>query len=220
MEKSLQTQIMKSSRLFDGFLDDEIEIMRQTMKPELRSFNEEEIVISEKQTMNQIGILYTGKLLGMKFYYEGNAHLLCTFSKGETIGLETIASTMKTSPLTFIAAEKSQVLFLSLAEILQKNLKVEKEEKLSYNMLHILSDENIKMLYKTEILSKRALRERIMTYLRIIQERRGQDSFYIDMNREQFSQYLCVNRSALSYELNQMKREGIISFKKNFFTIH
>ena len=39
------------------------------------------------------------------------------------------------------------------------------------------------------------------------------------MNREQLAQYLCVNRSALSNELNIMKREGIIDFNKREITL-
>ena len=39
------------------------------------------------------------------------------------------------------------------------------------------------------------------------------------MGREQLAQFLCVNRSALSNELNKMKREGIIDFRKNEFRI-
>ena len=41
----------------------------------------------------------------------------------------------------------------------------------------------------------------------------------VKMNREQFAQYLCVSRSALSNELNIMKREGIIDFDKRQFTL-
>ena len=40
------------------------------------------------------------------------------------------------------------------------------------------------------------------------------------MSREEMALYLCVNRSALSSELSQMAKEGIISYKKNTFTIH
>ena len=39
------------------------------------------------------------------------------------------------------------------------------------------------------------------------------------MSREQMAQYLCVNRSALSNELNKMKREKIIDFEKDKFRI-
>ena len=39
------------------------------------------------------------------------------------------------------------------------------------------------------------------------------------MSREQLARYLCVNRTALSYELNQMKRDGLIDFRGKTFRI-
>lgn len=78
------------------------------------------------------------------------------------------------------------------------------------NITKILSDENIKITYKVDVLSKHTIRERILTHLSIISEKRGSHTFDIGMNQEQFAQYLCVNRSTLSRELNAMRREGLI----------
>ena len=75
------------------------------------------------------------------------------------------------------------------------------------------------MMYKTDVLSRRTLRERVTTYLSIIREKRGSDTFDIGMTQEQFAQYLCVNRSALSKELNAMRREKLIDFRKTVYTI-
>ncbi len=59
----------------------------------------------------------------------------------------------------------------------------------------------------------------MLTYLSIIREKKGRDTFDISMNQEQFAQYLCVNRSVLSKELNQMRNAGLIDYKKNRYTI-
>ena len=53
-----------------------------------------------------------------------------------------------------------------------------------------------------------------MAYFKFLASRYGSNTFTLEMNREQLAQYLCVNRSALSNELNIMKREGIIDFDK------
>ena len=87
-------------------------------------------------------------------------------------------------------------------------------------MTKILSDQNIKIMYKVDVLSKRTIRERIITYLSIISEKRNSHTFDIGMTQEQFAQYLCINRSTLSKELNDMRREGLISFYKTTYTIH
>ena len=70
---------------------------------------------------------------------------------------------------------------------------------------------------KIEILVEKGLRKRIMLYFGVLSRKSGSDEFSVKMSREQLAQYLGVNRSALSSELNDMKREGIIDFEKERF---
>lgn len=218
MKDNFLVSIMMNSKIFDGFSKAECEDINQKFQIGLRHYAKGELVLNEGETVNDIYIIHRGKLVGMKFYYEGDTHLLRTFGPGEVIAIEAVSSTLKTSPLTFIADEQSEIMFLPIS-ITEDQLEKRLTEKLLRNMLHVLADENIKLLYKTEVLSKRALRNRIVTFLAIIQEKRGSNSFRILMNQEQFAQYLCVNRSALSYELNQMKKEGLIHFEKDLYEI-
>lgn len=218
MEENIGVSIMMKSKIFDGFSREECEIIYNRFRPSAKHFDKGEIVINDGDVVKDICILYRGKLIGIKFYYEGDTQLMRTFEPGEVIAIEAISSSLKTSPLTFVADEKTEVMLFSICVIEQQTEKSVKERLMS-NMLHILADNNIKLIYKTEILSKRALRDRIMTYLSIMHEKRGDDCFRIMMNQDQFAQYLCVNRSALSYELNQMKREEIITFDKDVYSI-
>ena len=82
-----------------------------------------------------------------------------------------------------------------------------------------LADESIRKMHKIEILAERGLRDRIIMYLDILRKKSGTNVVHVNMGREQLAQFLCVNRSALSNELNKMKREGLIDFRKNEFRI-
>lgn len=185
------------------------------IKVTVREFVEEEIIFSEEEQVNGIAILHSGTVRGEKFHLEGNVDLMYMYQKGEIFGAEAAASRLRTSPLTYIANEDAVAIFIGFTDILRSEYSM----PLMLALLHILADDNIKKLYKIETLSKRGLRDRIMTYLRIISRKADADTFTIHMDREQFAQYLCVNRSALSYELNKMKREGLIDFKKDKFRI-
>ena len=81
------------------------------------------------------------------------------------------------------------------------------------------ADSNIRMARKVEILAERGLRDRILVYLNILRRKSNSNTVTVRMNREQLAQFLCVNRSALSNELNKMKKEGVIDFKRDQFTI-
>jgi CRP-like cAMP-binding protein len=74
-------------------------------------------------------------------------------------------------------------------------------------------------MYKIDVLSKRTLQEKILTYLSLIREKNCADTFEIDMNQEQLAQYLCVNRSVLSKELNLMRKNGLIQYQGKCYTV-
>jgi CRP-like cAMP-binding protein len=87
------------------------------------------------------------------------------------------------------------------------------------NILEMISNANMRQLYKIDILSKKSLRDRIVLYLSLQAKRKKTNDFLIPFNREEFAAYLCVDRSALSRELGRMQDEGLIQFEKNRFII-
>ena len=48
----------------------------------------------------------------------------------------------------------------------------------------------------------------------------GSAQFSVPFDRQQLADYLGVDRSAMSNELSKMQRDGLISYKRNEFTLH
>lgn len=208
-------ETMETSGLLSEIESKNYPAVMQELNIRIRKYGEEEIVFLEGEEVGELAVLHEGTLRGEKFHMEGNVDLMYMYKRGEIFGAEATVSRLKTSPLTYIANEEITVIFIGFSEILKSKF----AEKITLALLRILADDNIKKLYKIEALSKRGLRERILTYLRIMSQKAGNGTFSIHMDRAQFAQYLCVNRSALSYELNQMKREGLIDFHKDRFKL-
>ena len=211
---------MMESKIFSGFSAEECISLEKIMNPYEKFFTKNEVIYQEDEEIKCFGLILWGRVIGEKFNFDGQSHLVHTFDKKDIIGLETIYSSKKESPITYIAAEDTAMLMFpySAAEN-QEQIPPELQIKIKNNMIRILADENIKSLYKLEVLSKRALRCRVRTFLCIMAKKVGTNTFHIGMDREQFAQYLCVNRSALSYELGQMQKEGLITFDKDLFTL-
>ena len=211
---------MMESKLFSGFSAEECIALEKILNPYEKFFTKNEIVYDEDDEIRCIGQILWGKLIGEKFNLDGQAHLVHTFDRRDVIGLETIYSSKQESPITYTAAEDTMILMLPYsAADNQDQIPAAFQIKMKNNMIRILADENIKSLYKLEVLSKRALRCRVRTFLCIMAKKVGKNTFHIGMDREQFAQYLCVNRSALSYELGQMQKDGLITFDKDLFTL-
>jgi len=207
-------------KLFSGFSEEDYFTLEKNLNPVIKKFLKTETIYRDGDEIKSIGIILQGKVIGSKFYSDGRSHLIHTFQARDHIGLDSIFSTKKDSPITYVAAEDTVMMLIPYSAIIyQGMLSADLQLKLQNNIIRILADANIKSLYKLEVLSKRALRSRIVTFLSIMSKKTGSTTFCIGMDREQFAQYLCVNRSALSYELSQMKQNGLIDFRKDKFTI-
>jgi len=211
---------MMESRLFEGLSESECSRIHSVVEPTSFGYRKKEAIISQGDSASAVSIITKGKVISVRYYYGGDSHILRVFDQMDVLCLEAAMSSFKKSPATLLADEPSEILSFSIAKMLNNDLLDEAvRNKIIENMFHLLADENIRLIYKTEVLSQKSLRERIMIFLRIMAEKKGRDSFYIGMNQDQFAQYLSANRSALSAELNCMRREGIINYEKDYFTI-
>ncbi len=71
---------------------------------------------------------------------------------------------------------------------------------------------------RNDCLIKPSIRDKVLTYLSMEAKCKG-DYFEIIMNRQELSEYLNVDRSALSRELSKMKREWNNRLPKNRFRL-
>ena len=114
---------------------------------------------------------------------------------------------------SFVSYTSSKLLSL-IDEYLEK-LYVDLE-----NMVHIIANKNRDLMRKVEVVSKRSIREKLLTYLSI--QAQAQDSRYVEipLGRVELAEYLCVDRSALTRELAKMKAEGLIDYDRNCFRLN
>ncbi len=180
-----------------------------------RSYSNEQLILGQGDPVRRAGIVHSGTVRGEKLHMEGSSHVAYVYTPGEVFAFEGAVSGIKTSPLDFTAQGDTTVIFFDVMKIFGGSF----EKQLVTGLLELLANDNIKKLYRIETLSQRRLRDRILTYFRIMSEKKGSLTFALNMSREQLARYLCVNRTALSHELNQMKRDGIIDFTGRSFTL-
>ncbi|HKL94639.1 MAG TPA: helix-turn-helix domain-containing protein, partial [Clostridia bacterium] len=91
--------------------------------------------------------------------------------------------------------------------------------RLIRNLLDIVAEKNIFITRKLQYLSKRTIRDKLISYLSDECKKQGEQDFTIPFNRQQLADYLIVDRSALSNELSKMFGEGIIDYHRNVFRL-
>lgn len=197
---------LKKSEYIDAF---------EQLKITSKTYNRSEPIYYEGDVIDKLCIVERGSVCGEKTYHDGEVHILDVFEEGSMFGLEVVLSKTRKSAVDYISNEESVVVFVSVNAINKSNYAKEIQSALT----NMLADSNIRMARKVEILAERGLRDRILVYLNILKRKSNSNTVTVRMNREQLAQFLCVNRSALSNELNKMKKEGVIDFKRDQFTI-
>ena len=216
MEEKKYVSLLSGSMLFRGFTEKEIREVYDDIMPHARTYKEDEALYFEGDVIRRFGVLFSGSVRAEKVYEDGTIHILNVFYPGETICLEEAASATGLSPVNYVAAG-GPVTVVSVELSLLRECRY--AERFTDNIIKTLASDSIRRLYKAEMLAIRGLRERIMTYFERMYTKTGQKTFGINMDRERFAQYLCVNRSALSNELSKMKQDGLIDYKKGTFTL-
>lgn len=87
------------------------------------------------------------------------------------------------------------------------------------NLLGELAEKNLHLSEKLTHMGQRTTRAKLMSYLSAEAQRIGAYEFDIPFSRQQLADYLGVERSGLSRELSEMRREGLLCFHKNHFTL-
>lgn len=221
MYENMDISVVKSCALFDGLRDVQRDAALSCLGGGFMDYQKSQTLIREGDRVDRIGIVIKGSITTSKLDRMGNASLLYTLESPFLFGLDTCLTPSRISPVFIMAAADVRVFTfpcdnLTNAPALNEAVR----SRMLLNALHVLANENMRRMYKIELLNQKSLRARILMYLNLMSRRKDARSFTIPFNREQLAQYLGVNRSSLSHELSLMQREGILSFYKNQFTLH
>ena len=92
--------------------------------------------------------------------------------------------------------------------------------QLEKNLTQMYHEREQRLWEKSDILSHRSVRGRILTYLSYESKRRGTLTLQLQMDRKALADYLCVERTRLSAELVQLQKDGLIQYKGNRVTLN
>lgn len=215
-----EMDILKKCSLFSGLRPEQIEqhILIHGVR---RMIVKGHFLIQPQEKLDSFGVIISGAVHTMHIFPDGSVSIMDVLEPGEVYGADLICTRSRISPHHAMAAEDVTIFLFPVKIILEEGFIPEEiRRSILDRLLILLAQSNMKKEYRLAILSRKGLRERIMTYLTMQQAKRHTDTFAIPFNREELASFLCVNRSALSHELSEMRKKGIISFRKNWFTVH
>lgn len=211
---------IKSSPVFLGMNDDELKGLLECFNARVRKYEKEEMIIRQGDVISNIYLILDGSVNIEKDSYWGRRIIISRMGKNENLALSFVGSKNVESSIDAITTEDTIVLILSYEKCTSMCQNACTRHKvLINNLFQILSKENIELIQKIENVSQKTIRDKVLTYLSNEAQRNHSNTFDINFNRQDMADYLNVDRSAMSFELSKLQKEGLIRFNKNHFEL-
>lgn len=203
---------LNTSMLFENINKDDINNLIHNLKYRISNYEKNDIVAIEDDECYSLGIILSGKIEIHKPFPSGKVVTINTFSKGNVFGEALVFSEKHKYPATVIAANSSAIMYIDKVEVIQL---MKKDERILNNFVSLLSNRILMLNDRITNLGFDTIRKKIANV--ILNEYRKQNSNYLILpfSRKKMAELLNIPRPSLSRELINMKREGIIDYRKN-----
>lgn len=211
---------LEKHQLFAGIDTSDIEKLLNCLSVYKKSYKKDEYIIHEGNKINFVGIIITGRIFMEKEDYYGNNYLYTEIQQDNLFGEVFICPHIQSSTVNYRAITDCTILFIRYDSILHmcgKNCKC--HQLLMENLVNLIAFKSRLLMDKIEIISKKSLRERILTYLLLLSRKEQSKTVTSPLNHKELASFLCVNRSSMVRELYHMKEAHLINFNKNTYML-
>lgn len=211
---------LKTTRLFQGISEENIKIMLSCLEAKTVRYKKGDLIYHAGETISSISMVLSGGVNIEHNDYWGNRTVISHISPGFIFG-ETYACIAGQPMLVdAVFSEASEVLLLDVSKVLKTcSNSCAHHEALIRNLLTISAHKNLQLSQRMFHTSFKSLRAKLLSCFSEQELQAGSDRFTIPFNRQQLADYLNADRSAMCNEISKMKKDGLISVKKNTFRL-
>ncbi len=188
-------------------------------KVQKKEFHKGDVITSYIAKRHQLCILTSGEADLVRYDLNGNKTIVEHFSNNSIFG--EIFYNISTNNELFVESKThSYVLFLIYDDI---NVKCKNNchfhSILSSTLPRLFLDKVIDLNMRIELLSKRSIRDKLLSYFSFISKENMSKSFRIPYSLTDLADYLSIDRSAMMRELKYLIEESIIEKSGNRITL-
>ena len=205
---------MNELSLFKDISPNEVNDILKSLGSRKIAFKKEHIIFSNLVEDDLIGVILSGKANIINYDYFGNRDIIDSLEYDDVFGKP---FSYINSNITVIASTDCEILFLDYHELLTNQVKY---EKIKYNINRLLTNKIYQLYEKIEILSKRTIRDKLLSYFSNLAKKRGKKTFHLPITYIELADYLSVDRSAMMREIKKLKDEKIITVIDRKITIN
>jgi CRP-like cAMP-binding protein len=212
--------ILKCCPLFADIGADDLGALLSCLSARRSAYERGAFIFVSGGDATRVGVVLSGGVHVVKEDYEGNRAILTRVGPGGLFGEAFACAGTKKLPVGVVAAEDSVILSIDMIRIVTVcSSACGFHAGLIRNMLRVLAEKNLSMMQKLEHITRRTTREKLLSYLSAAAKEAESAAFDIPFNRQELADYLSVDRSAMSAELSAMRRDGLLLYARNHFTL-
>lgn len=206
--------------LFDGIARQQITPLLTCLGAKVISFSKGSTIFRQDDPARFFGVVLSGSVQVIRGDIYGSHTITALIEAGDIFGETFACASAAAIPANVIASSESTILLLEHARVVCTCSKgCAAHARLITNLLRIIADKNLLLNQKLEFVMQRTTRDKLMAYLHSQASKARSNHFSIPFDRQGLADYLGVERSAMSTELNKLKKAGVIDFQKNEFEL-
>lgn len=207
---------LSENELFGGITKEEIGELIQTSNYSIKSYKKGEIIASEDDECNNLGLVIEGTIEIQRIYSSGKYIVLQRFNRSEVFGEVIVFSKKNTYPATVIAVTDCRIFYIKKEDIVKL---CAKQEILLSNFMSLLSNKILMLNRKIKSISLKSVKHKVIDY--ILEQRKMQksDIIKLKLSKEQIASMLGIPRPSLSRELMNLRDAQYIEFNRDTITI-
>lgn len=179
------------------------QLQNSNLNIQIKSIKKNDIITTYIKNRNQICILKKGNADIIRYDKNGNKTIIETLKSNDIFG-EIFFPIKTNSELFVIAKTNCEVIFFLYNDILKHS------NNFNTNLLNLFLNRTIKQNIRIELLTKRSIREKLLSYFSFLSIEYNKKDFTLPLSYTDLADYLSVDRSAMMREIQHLQKENII----------
>lgn len=213
-------EFLTKIKVFKGIDAEDLQKLFDWLGYDIRQYSKGDAILMAGDKVSSMGIVLAGSANIESNDVWGNKSIFDNVASGQVFAEVYACANDEELMVDVVANESCKIVFLKMSKLFDsEEYTAHYQDKFASNLLKIMSLKNLNLSRKIYHVSFKSIRGRIVSYLSYLSRKLESKIIEIPYNRQQLSDYLCVDRSALSNELSKMQKEGLIKYNKNKFEI-
>lgn len=212
--------VLRKTAFFRQMSDEEILSALNCVGAKPAKASKDEYILRSGDKTDSMGLILSGSVLIVQEDLWGHRNIMTKVDAGDFFAEPFAVLPDAVLNISAVASQDCEYLLLNLKKMLTICPSAcQHHNKLIQNLVEVLSGKILLFNDKITHMSKRSTGEKLMSYLSSEAMRQGSLEFDIPFNRQQLSDYLCVDRAAMSVELSKLRKAGFLETRRNHFIL-